>query len=104
MKPTRFVVQAKQEFAEAAVWYESNQPGLANRFLEEIEQQLALIREHPAVFPILRDVPRELEVRRSLLRRFPYGLIFVELDDEIQILALAHNRRQPGYWLDRLEA
>ena len=104
MKPTRFVVQAKREFAEAAIWYESNQPGLADHFLREVEQKLTLIREHPAAFPILQGVPRELEIRRSILHRFPYGLIFVELEDEIQILALSHHRRQPGYWLDRLEA
>ena len=103
MKAVWFDVQAKREFVEAAAWYEASQPGLANRFLGELERQLTNIRQHPSAFPILRDVPRELEVRRALLKRFPYGLIFVELETEVQVLALAHNRRQPGYWLDRLE-
>lgn len=104
MKPVRFEVQAKREFVEAVAWYEANQPGLADRFLDELERQLTKIRQHPLSFPILRDVPRELEVRRALLKRFPYGLMFVDLETEIQILALAHNRRQPGYWLNRLES
>ncbi|MCP4594404.1 MAG: hypothetical protein GY842_27045 [bacterium] len=43
-----------------------------------------------------------MKVRRASLSRFPYALVFIELDEEIRVLAVAHDKRRPGYWLDRL--
>lgn len=101
MKPARLSREATREMAEAASWYESKQPGLADRFLEEVENQVALVREHPSAFPVLRDTSKA-EVRRALLPRFPYALVFFELNTEIWIVAVAHQKRKPGYWLHRL--
>lgn len=47
--------------------------------------------------------PLDLIIRRALLPRFPYAVVFIDLGAEIRILALAHAKRQPGYWLDRVE-
>jgi len=55
MKPARLSSEALREMANASSWYESKQPGLADRFLEDIENQIALVREHPSAFPVLRD-------------------------------------------------
>jgi hypothetical protein len=46
----------------------------------------------------------DLEVRRALLPRFPYALVFLELQAEIRVLAVAHAKRHPDYWLNRLQA
>ena len=46
----------------------------------------------------------DLEVRRALLPRFPYALVFLELQTEIRVLAVAHAKRHPDYWLNRLQA
>ena len=46
----------------------------------------------------------DLEVRRALLPRFPYALVFLELQTEIRVLVVAHAKRNPDYWLNRLQA
>jgi hypothetical protein len=51
---------------------------------------------------LARDVPSHLHVRKLPSQRFPYAIVFIELDDEIRVLAIAHGKRQPGYWRARL--
>ena len=102
MKRAHLTPAANREIAEAAEWYEARQVGLSDRFLEEIDNALALIRRHPAAFLLLPDLPSDLQVRRALLNRFPYCLIFLELPSEIRIIAVSHLKRRPGYWLSRL--
>jgi toxin ParE1/3/4 len=71
-------------------------------FLEEFEAILRSIESRPALFPCLLDTSPELNLRRALLPRFPYASIFIELPSEIRILAVAHVKRRPGYWLNRI--
>lgn len=104
MKPVRLAPEAARELNEAAVWYESRQSGLANRFLDELDALLPQIRQNPAAFPCLADIPADLEVRRALMVRFPFALVFLELRDDIRIVAVAHGKRRPGYWLYRLRS
>ena len=84
MKPVRLAPDAVSELGEAAAWYESREPGLASRFIEEVEQVLPTIGAR----------------RRSFARLF--ALVFTELDAEVRILAIAHAKRRPGYWLYRV--
>lgn len=102
MKLVTLAYEAAEELAEAAGWYESRQNGLAARFLEEFEQCLVWIGTRPSSFPRLLDTAPELDIRRAVLPRFPYGVVFVELADEVRIVAVAHAKRQPGYWLNRV--
>jgi plasmid stabilization system protein ParE len=102
MKPSRLDREASKELFEAAEWYESRQPGLAERLFDEIEHHLALVRERPSAFPILEASPPDLTIRRALLDRFPYALVFLELESEIRIIAVAHHKRRPNYWLHRV--
>jgi hypothetical protein len=97
-----FVPEALDELAEAAAWYLSHRPGLDVDFLAEVERVLPLIERTPKRFPSLTGLPRDLKVRRALLPRFPYAVIFMEISKEIRILAVAHAKREPGYWLDRV--
>jgi toxin ParE1/3/4 len=102
MKPARLTPAANREIAEAAEWYEARQAGLSDRFFDEIDNALALIQRHPAAFSLLPDLPLDLCVRRALLDRFPYCLIFLELRSEIRVIAVSHLKRRPDYWLSRL--
>ena len=90
------------ELAEAASWYETRQPGLAIRFLQEIDQTGLAIQSRPLSFLQLADTAKELQIRRALLPRYPYALVFLELPTEILVLAVAHAKRRPDYWLNRL--
>ncbi len=87
MKPVRLAPDAVSELGEAAAWYESREPGLASRFIEEVEQVLPTIGARPRSFARLLDTAADLIVRRALLPRFPFAL---------------HAKRRPGYWLYRV--
>ena len=91
------------ELIEAACWYETRQPGLAVKFLQEIDQAQQAIQSRPLSFPRLANTAVDLEIRRALLPRFPYALVFLELQTEIRVLAIAHAKRHPDYWLNRLQ-
>ena len=102
MKPAQLAPEAVTELADAAVWYESRSRGLAGKFLQEFETVLRLIESRSASFPRILDTSPELNIRRALLPRLPYASIFIELPSEIRIVAVAHVKRRPGYWLNRI--
>lgn len=74
-------------------WYESKRPLLGEEFLTSLRQKLEEIRENPELFPILYK-----NVRRALLRRFPYLVFFVIAPRYIAILAVLHASRDPAIW------
>ena len=95
--------EAAAELRKAAHRSETVQPGLGRRFLDEVIQTRRALAEMPLRFPLLRDIPITFGVRRALCRSFPYALVFTIVDSNaIRILAVAHIRRQPNYWIDRL--
>lgn len=92
---------ALQELADAADWYEGRRRGLELELLAALDAALQVIRADPRRSAQLETLPEEPGVRRMLLDRFPYAIVFEETKDEIWILAIAHTRRRPGYWRDR---
>lgn len=82
---------------------DDRRPGLGAEFLDELERVVGLVTQRPRSFPRLKDPAAGLEVRRALLPRFPYAVAFMEMAEEIRILAVCHSARRPGYWLDRVE-
>lgn len=99
--PLRISEEAAAEMAEAARWYEAHRPGLGMEFLGALDDAVARIAEMPKMGSPVRDVADE-EIRRRAVRRFPYHVIYLELPDRLQILAVAHDRRRPGYWVGRV--
>ena len=102
MTPVRFAPEVPDELAEAVLWYEARRQGLGIEFLDEVETVLPLIGGRPRSFPRLQDVNAALEIRRALLARFPYALVFLVQEEEVRVLAVAHAKRRPGYWLSRV--
>lgn len=101
-KPVRFDAEAEEEFTAAAGWYERERPGLGGEFLVSVNETVLEVRERPETFSLVPAVPQALGVRRALVKRFPYAVVFLELADEIRVLAVAHGARKPGYWRDRV--
>jgi plasmid stabilization system protein ParE len=66
--------------------------------VEELDVAMASIGERPGSF-----AAHLKGTRRCLLRRYPYLVVFRELDDQIQVVAIAHGRRRPGYWSRRVK-
>ena len=87
---------AKVELNEAAQYYERDSPGLGAAFVTEVERCTAAILEHPEAGPIVTGA-----IRRRLLRRFPYGLLYRIRPEQIRILAVMNLKRRPGYWVGR---
>lgn len=80
----------------AAELYEHEVPDLGKAFLSEVRRAVELIESRPRIgSQISRDT------RRSLLRRFPYSVIYGLDEDQLVIVAIAHHRRRPGYWRER---
>lgn len=102
MIPVRFAPEVPDELAEAVRWYETRKRSLGSEFLDEVEATLSLLATRPRSFPRLQDVETSLEIRRALLARFPFALVFLVREDEIRVLAVAHAKRRPGYWLSRV--
>jgi hypothetical protein len=102
MTEVRLALEALDELSEAASWYEKRSEGLGAELLDEVEEVLQRIEALPESFPRLLDVPEDLEIRRALLPRFPYALVFMATEVEKQVIAVAHVKRQPGYWLNRV--
>ena len=91
-----FRPEAAEELAAAYDWYEARVEGLGNEFVRAVDACLASIERGPHVYPIVHK-----EVRRALLRRFPYGIFYIFNDIEIVILACFHVRRDPKIWKKR---
>lgn len=93
MKPVVFLPEAEQEMLEAAICYHSKASGLAADYLSEVERAAQSVRESPDTWPII-----EGGLRRRLVRRFPFGILYRIEPEKIVIVAVAHLRRKPGYW------
>jgi toxin ParE1/3/4 len=91
-----FHPEADAEVVAAANYYEGQQEDLGKRFLSNVEDGLARIRINPRLYPLIDG-----DVRRCLTRTFPFGILFRDNEDRIEIIAVMHLRRKPGYWKER---
>ena len=95
-KRVSFHELAEFELNDAIIFFETERAGLGLRFLSAVEAAVANIRERPEASPvIIRDI------RRKVLRRFPYSILYSIKSDRIRILAVANQRRRPFYWRGR---
>lgn len=88
--------EAEAELAEAIDWYEARRGGLGGQFLLAVDAAVARIARDPEAYPIVHR-----DVRRVLLRRFPYALYYVVTPDRVTVLACFHGRRDPRRWQRR---
>jgi len=98
----RYEPEALEELEEAAAWYERARRGLGHRFVARVDDAVHRITEVPQSFPVMLRLDSTFVVRRVLLDRFPYGVIFLPLSSEARILAIAHLHRRPNYWKGRV--
>jgi len=96
-KPVVFDSAAFAEAEAAFEWYRQRSERAAARFLDELDRAIEQISSSPNRFPIF-----EFGTRRMLLRRFPYFVVFRETVTQLQVVAVAHGHRRPGYWRDRI--
>jgi hypothetical protein len=95
----RFLAVARRELDDTVEWYERQSHGLGYEFLDELDRVVRRINAYPESSA---ELTRGL--RRALLGRFPYGLIYGIDAGSIIVVAVAHLHRRPRYWIDRLTA
>ena len=99
----RFDDEADAEYRNAGRWYEDRRTGLGLEFFDAIDAAIGQIVELPRAGEPVPRIPAELPVRRLAVKRFPYHVFYLETPPEIRILAVAHDRRKPGYWKSRVK-
>ncbi len=92
----QFHPEAEEEFNEAVGFYEAIEPGLGIDFAHEVYKTAQLCVSFPELWPVIEN-----EIRRALVQRFPYGVLYVNENSTISILAVMHLHRHPDYWKDR---
>jgi plasmid stabilization system protein ParE len=99
-KPYRdtFHPEALEEMLLAEGYYADISKALASDFYDELEKAVEFLRE----FAEAGQKIHERGVRKTTLKRFPYQLIYIHTNDEVFVLAVAHQRSQPLYWMYRL--
>lgn len=88
---------AEGELFDATVYYEKQEKGLGQQYLEEVENLVNFLRRYPQAGSIVQG-----SIRRLILPKFPYSLLYRILENnQIRVLALAHHKRRPEYWINR---
>ncbi len=98
MAEYRLSAEAKDELTAGVSFYDSEYPGLGQEFAIEVRRLCRLIAGSPVAGIELRP-----GVRRRILRRFPYSILYTSNTGDVLILAVAHQSRQPGYWIHRAQ-
>lgn len=88
--------EARRDIIDAHRWYREKSPRLGVRFRDALDVTVERIRQNPLGYQVLfRDL------RRALLRRFPYAVFFRHQDEVIVVVAVLHTRRDPAAWQSR---
>jgi plasmid stabilization system protein ParE len=93
----RFHPDALQDADIAAVWYAERSLSAARGFVTELEHLIGVIAENPGRFQ-----PFHSALRRAMFRRFPHYVVFRFDESNVEVLGVAHAKRRPGYWRDRM--
>ncbi len=98
MRQVRLDTQAKDDLADAVLYYEQRRKGLGREFLEKFLKGVRAIETFPAGYQIKFD-----PYRCYNFDRFPYGIVYDFNDEEIYIIAIRNHYREPGHWAKRLK-
>ncbi len=94
----RFHPQAKRELNQTIDYYQDCKKGLGKIFAKEVRETINRILEYPEAW-----TPLSPNTRRCLTNRFPFGIIYQNLENECLIIAVAQLNREPDYWINRIE-
>jgi toxin ParE1/3/4 len=95
--------EALDELVEAARWYEARERGRGAAFSDAAFARVETLNSFPDAGTPVRGVGGALLARQVRLLRYPYVVVYAVTADEVRVVAFAHERQLPGYWIDRLE-
>ena len=95
---------ARAELRSAALWYDERRTGLGNEFIAEVSTALDRIGDAPESYPAWPGTRAAGPlIRKSTIQRFPYVIAFEGHERHVLVLAVAHSKRRPLYWLTRVK-
>jgi plasmid stabilization system protein ParE len=95
-REVRFHPLAADEAEASRTWYFSRNPSVAAAFLSELSVAIDAIQETPTRWPRVHE-----RYRRFVLHKFPFSIVYIARDAYIEVIAVAHHRRKPGFWSTR---
>ena len=93
----KLLTPAAVEIEEAVNYYEKREKGLGRSLLNEFDKSIKMICNYPSAWPVICNK----NVRRCLIERFPYGIVYKVIDNTVIIGAFMNLRKKPNYWKDR---
>ena len=94
--------EARAELRSAALWYDERRSGLGDEFVAEVSAALDRIADVPESYPAWpRTRAAGSMIRKATIHRFPYVIAFEKHEQHVLVLAVAHAKRRPLYWLTR---
>lgn len=88
---------ARAELRAARTWYNERSPLSAIAFAQTVQNAISRITEAPSTFPLA-----DHGTRKFVLQRFPFNIFYLPRQTELVIVAVAHQKRRPGYWSSRV--
>jgi toxin ParE1/3/4 len=101
-KPVRPSGFAEEEILHELLWYEGERSGLGDRLWQDIQAVTQLISDYPQIGEVVRLARVSGVIRRFPLRHFPFFVIYRELADHLEVVALAPTSKKPNYWRSRV--
>lgn len=101
MKRT-IIPEARAEIEETMQWYQTH-GGVTDRFLDELVGLLFEVQRFPRRFPRISGYRGPAEIRRALLDKFPYQVIYQLHPTKVRVISISHTSRRPRFWVDRVE-
>jgi len=98
MKSIRFLAAARRELLAEVLYYNELEAGLGAKFTSALEEAFAIAVQFP-----LAGSPGPSATRKVMVKGFPFSVFYLEEDTGIVVVAVAHQARRPGYWMDRLK-
>jgi toxin ParE1/3/4 len=95
--------EAEDELFEAQKWYETQRSGLGEEFRSAIDEAMERLLKAPLAASPIVNLPPSINARRVLVKRFPYSIVFINHEEDLWVVAFAHQHRRPGYWRERLK-
>jgi plasmid stabilization system protein ParE len=92
-----FFEDALAEIEESRAWYRARSESAEAAFLHEIDHAVRLVQDAPYRWPAFLS-----GTRRYVFPTFPYSLVYLIEDEIVNVVAVAHDKRRPGYWRKRL--
>jgi plasmid stabilization system protein ParE len=94
--PIALRAEAEAEFDEAFDWYETQSTGLGVAFAGEVQRVFDRLAVHPLMHAVVFA-----DIRKAVVRRFPYCVFYRPHADRVEVIAVFHTRRDPSIWQGR---